>query len=272
MGWRKKRERGAEPQVETPAVDLDAVSEALDVLQRLASVPLPEPELPPRAAREPSPLPPAAPIAATSESVPPAQGDRLMTPLDALELDLRRLPNVSFVGFMDRGDALVVQILAVGAPDPDGIRTAAERACFARLDRPFHVEIAGSSKRDRIRILDVRNLNGASPNGMPEIEVHLGYEGVRTIGRAPAGDAQDAARATFEALKKLGARVPFTIEAAALFEHPLGEGVMLVLGSTADGERYGVAAAHSVELAAVRATLHALNRYLSTQSLPANGA
>lgn len=190
-----------------------------------------------------------------------------MRPLDRLELELRRLPNVSYVGFLDRQDALVVQLLVLGAPDPAAIRIAAERVCRAQLDRPFHLELAGGGRTTRVRILDVRR--AASIDDPDDLEVHLGFEGVRTVGRARGGDPRAAAVATFDALERLGAKVPFHVEAAALFEHTLGEGVMLVLGSPSAGERYGVAAATSVELAAVRATLHALNRYLSTQTLPA---
>jgi hypothetical protein len=195
-----------------------------------------------------------------------------MRPLDVLELELRRLPNVSYVGFLDRPDALVVQLLALGAPDATGLRASAERCCRSHLDRPFIVEIAGATRPTRIRLIDVRTAPAedaqAAETGT-EIEVHLSYEGVRTIGRARAGDPSAAATATFEALKRLGARIPFRVEAAALFEHTMGEGVMLVLGSSTAGERYGVAAGETVEVAAVRATLHALNRYLSTQTLPA---
>jgi hypothetical protein len=201
-----------------------------------------------------------------------------MRPLDVLELELRRLSNVSYVGFMDRQDALVVQLLALGAPDPGSLHSAAERICHAHLDRPFIVEIAGATRPTRIKIIDVRtsageddqqNHDNGNGHSDAEIEVHLAYEGVRTIGRAKAGDPSAAAAATFEALKRMGARVPFRVEAAALFEHTMGEGVMLVLGSSTAGERYGVAAGETVEMAAVRATLHALNRYLSTQTLPA---
>jgi hypothetical protein len=190
-----------------------------------------------------------------------------MNRLDVLELELRRLPNVSFVGLRERPDALVVQVLALGSPDPNGLRLQVERSCRAHLDRPFLVEIAGPTRPSRIRLLDVHVR--ADDGGAPEVEVHLGFEGIRTIGRAKAGDPSAAAVATFEALKRLGASVPFRVEAAALFEHVLGEGVMLVLASDADGERYGVAAGINVEEAAVRATLHALNRYLSTQTLSA---
>jgi hypothetical protein len=182
--------------------------------------------------------------------------------LDVLELELRRLPSVAFVGLQERADVLVVQVLSLANADPDALRAASERICRSHLDRPFAVELAGGSRPSRIRLLDVSVLDD-------EVEVHLGYEGVHTVGRAKGFDPTAAASATFEALQRLGAKVPFEVEAAALFEHVLGEGVMLVLGSESAGERYGVAAAPNVPQAAVRATLHALNRYLSTQTLPA---
>jgi hypothetical protein len=190
-----------------------------------------------------------------------------MKALDLLELELRRLPDVAFVGFHERSDALVVQVLALASPDPGTLRLQAERACRAHLDGPFVVEIAGGTRPSRIRLLDVQLRTDRDDD--VEVEVHLGYEGVHTVGRARGGDPTAAAAATFQALQRLGAKVPFQVEAAALFEHVLGEGVMLVLGSEQSGQRYGVAAGASVEQAAVRATLHALNRYLSTQTLPA---
>lgn len=191
-----------------------------------------------------------------------------MTQLDALELELRRLPNVAFVEFLDRPDGLVVQLAAFGAPDLGPVRRAAEAACRARLDQPFTVELAGGPPRDRIRILAVRR-SQTPRHDVDDLEVHLALHGARTIGRARSGDAHAAASATFEALERLGAKVPFRVQAAAQFDHTRGEGVMLVLGSPTAGERYGVAAADTVELAAVRATMHALNRYLSSQPLPA---
>jgi hypothetical protein len=189
--------------------------------------------------------------------------------LDLLELELRRLPNVAFVGFHERTDALVVQVLALASPDPGIVRTQAERICRAHLEGPFVVEIAGGTRPSRIRLLDVQLHKDPAADVDVEVEVRLGYEGQQTVGRAPGGDPTAAALATFHALQGLGAKVPFRVEAAALFEHVVGEGVMLVLGSEHAGQRYGVAAGASVEQAAVRATLHALNRYLSTQTLPA---
>ena len=63
--------------------------------------------------------------------------------------------------------------------------------------------------------------------------------------------------------------MPFRVEAAALFEHQVGEGVMIVLGSDDESPRYGVAGGADAVHAGARATLHALNRYLSTQTLRA---
>ncbi len=191
-----------------------------------------------------------------------------MKQLDLLELELRRLANVAFVGFDDRPDTVLVQVLALATSDPSTVRFQAERTCRMHLDRPFVVEIAGGTRPSRIRLLEV-HLRGGESAEANEIEVHLGFEGLRTIGRAIGADPTAAASATFDALHGLGAAVPFRVEAAALFEHVLGEGVMLVLASDDAGQRYGVAAGTSVEQAAVRATLHALNRYLSTQTLPA---
>lgn len=193
-----------------------------------------------------------------------------MKALDLLEFELRRLPHVAFVGLHDRQDALLVQVFALGSPDADALRHQAERVCRTHLDRPFVVDIAGGTRAARIRLLAVQVRKDDEDPGA-EVEVHLGYEGVRTVGRAPGDDPTAAAAATFQALQALGAQVPFEVEAAALFEHVLGEGVMVVLGSEQSGPRYGVAAGTSVEQAAVRATLHALNRYLATQTLPIAG-
>lgn len=191
-----------------------------------------------------------------------------MKPLDVLELELRRLSSVSFVAFDDSVEPVIVQVIAPTAADPALLRSQAERTCRAHLDRTFVVEIVAGTRPSRIRLLEV-HVRPRDTDGADEVEVHLALEGLRTVGRAPGSDPTAAASATFDALQGLGARVPFHVEAAALFEHVLGEGVMLVLASEQSGHRYGVAAGANVEQAAVRATLHALNRYLATQALPA---
>ena len=45
-----------------------------------------------------------------------------VVPLDELELELRRLDGVSYVGFEEEEGALVVQLLAVGARDVGELR------------------------------------------------------------------------------------------------------------------------------------------------------
>jgi hypothetical protein len=182
-----------------------------------------------------------------------------LTTLNRLELELRRLPDVTFVGFADRGRAVVVQVQAAATADVDDLRRTTELHCESHLDRPFVVELAGSSRPSRIRLVDVESSRD------DEVVVHLGFDGVYTSGRSRGSDPTAAAEATFEALQELGATVPFRLEAAALFEHVVGEGVMVVLGSDAAGPRYGVAGGTNAVQAAARATLHALNRYLSTQ-------
>lgn len=189
-----------------------------------------------------------------------------MSSLDALELDLRRLPHVAYVGMLPRDGTMIVQLVVLGSPDPAEVRLRAEQLCRVHLDVPFAVEIAGGGRPARVQVVGVE-VTGTPDD--PRLKVELAFEGQRTTGEAPTADPTGAARATFEALKNLGAAVPFDIQAAALFQHELGEGVMVILGSPDAGGRYGVAAGPTVEQAAVRATLHALNRYLAAQTLPA---
>ena len=189
-----------------------------------------------------------------------------MTPLNRLELELRRLPGVVFVGFADQGSTTVVQVQAAATADAEKVRRTAELHCESQLDRPFVLELAGASRPSRIRLVDVESSRD------DEVVVHLGYDGTYTSGRSMGHDPAAAAEATFEALEGLGALVPFRLEAAALFEHVVGEGVMVVLGSDDAGPRYGVAGGSDALHAAARATLHALNRYLSTQPFLAASA
>lgn len=185
-----------------------------------------------------------------------------MSSLDRLELALRRLADVQYVGFGEHASTLVVQVLAAPTADPELLRRDCRHLCEANLDGGFVLELPQSGRPSRIRLLDVE-----TPQA-DEVVVHLGFNGVYTSGRSRGSDPTAAASATFEALAGLGADVPFRVEAAAVFEHQVGEGVMIVLGSD-DGPRYGVAGGSDAVQAGARATLHALNRYLSTQTLRA---
>lgn len=188
-----------------------------------------------------------------------------MKQLDLLELELRALGDVSFVGFRQRPDAMLVQVLAPEARDAATLRLEVERTCQAHLDRPFVVDTAAPTRNARIRLLEVTVRDEPSP--APQVEVHLAFGSCRVIGRADGDDPSAAASATFQALQRLGASISFRVEAAALFENVVGQGVVLVLTSETDGARYGAASGTTIEQAAARATLHALNRHLSTQTL-----
>ena len=104
-----------------------------------------------------------------------------------------------------------------------------------------------------------------------EVEVHLAYGGQRTIGRGDIGGGPAAAaNATIDALRGLRLTVPFSVKSAASgLNGPTGDAVMVVLASEPPGmNRFGVSAGGTASEAAARATLHALNRYLS---LPRGG-
>ena len=186
-----------------------------------------------------------------------------MSSIDRLELALRRLPDVEYVGFGEHAVTTVVQVLVSPSADVESLRTTCQQLCEAHLDGTFVLELPQAGRPSRIRLLDVEK------PCRDEVVVHLGFNGVYSSGRSQGADPAAAAEATFEALAELGAEVPFHVEAAALFEHHVGEGVMIVLGSEDEAPRDGVAGGADAVDAGARATLHALNRYLSTQTLRA---
>jgi hypothetical protein len=98
-----------------------------------------------------------------------------------------------------------------------------------------------------------------------EVEVHLAYAGLRTVGRARAGMGPvESAAATIEALRALRLSVPYGVAAASVLSDGTGEAVVVVLGPDSHGgNRYGIATGKNPDEAAARATLHALNRALA---------
>lgn len=181
-----------------------------------------------------------------------------------LELELRRLPGVSFVGIDQSEGELVVQVLAVGASTEmvAELRQRCERIVQAHVAGDVTVVIDNGVieprlARDRVQLLAVLETPGGD-----EIEVHLAFGEERTVGRgkAAAGPAE-AASATIEALSGLRLEVPYTVSAVSGLAAEEGEGVVVVLSSPV-GKRYGVATGATQYEAAARATLHALNRTL----------
>lgn len=178
-----------------------------------------------------------------------------------LESALRRLPDVVYVGFSELESSVTVQVLAAAGADVDTLRKEVVQLCEAHLGIPFVIDLGDEKRPARVRLLQVEVTEGN------EVVVQLGYGGICQSGRVAGSDPSAAVEATFAALSNLGAPVPFRVEAAATFEHAVGEGVMVVLGSEADGPRFGVASGRDPVQAGARAALHALNRYLATRAL-----
>ena len=180
---------------------------------------------------------------------------------EVVESSLRRLRDVLYVGFTERGASVVVQVVPAEGSDVAALRRDVLQICEAHLDVPFTLDLGGADRPARVRLLGVDRTDSA------EVVVHLAYHGLCQSGRrAGSNPPSAAAEATFAALSQLGAPVPFRVEAAATFEHGVGEGVMVVLNSDADGPLFGVAAGPDPAHAGARATLHALNRYLATHA------
>ncbi len=179
--------------------------------------------------------------------------------LDLFELELRRLEGVVFVGFVEREDTLVVQLLMAPGADRSRVKEQAVELATTHADRPVVVDVVGEQRGMRVRILNI------AAGEDDKIEVELAHNGKTAMARGDGSSPFGVASTTVEALTALGADVPFAVEQAAIFEQEEREGVMVVLaraGST--GSLYGAAAAESMQAAAVRATLHALNRHLAT--------
>jgi hypothetical protein len=191
----------------------------------------------------------------------------LSSRLDDLELELRRLPGVLGIGFSQEDGVVIVHVQAVAPHGLAALRRKIVQRARAFVDRTLVIDIqeASASKpsdRGRVKLVGVRVQEFTQ-----DLEVHLAHQGVHTIGRATAGSPHDAVDATLQALYDLGADLPFQkIEAAsAPVDDDSHQAVIVILEPEDDarGTRYGVARGETMEEAAARATLHALNRYLS---------
>ena len=192
---------------------------------------------------------------------------------DQLELELRRLPGVTGIGLSAAAgdDSLVIHVLAVEAsPGREELRRMVAQQARGLVSRPLAIEIeyepqAVADPPDRaMRPGRVQLVEVEVEDHTLDVVVRLAHGGRRAVGRGGAGSPVDAAEATMRALAALGAEVPFKVEASAA---PVGEddqAVVVMFQPVDDDEhRYGVARASSMEEAACRATLHALNRWLA---------
>jgi NADH dehydrogenase/NADH:ubiquinone oxidoreductase subunit G len=165
------------------------------------------------------------------------------------ELELRSLPGVVSVGIAHRDDGDVASVvLTTRNHDPETVRESAVQVSSLYFpDAVVILEEASEARPDRggvaaaARIVldaaDFNELDGVS-------EVHLTFGGRVGVGRAGSGPLIGGAEATLSALRDLGDVIPFYLM-----------GVTKV--------NTVIALAGDDLLAASKATLDALNRYLS---------
>lgn len=183
-----------------------------------------------------------------------------------LELELRRLPGVVGVGFSERDGMTVVHLLAPGAEGVDEIRRRAGQLGKRHVDGAISIELddghgpVAQPPESRVRMLAVRRDTESD-----ETEVHLAFGSSRTVGRGPGDALKGAAEATIEGLTKLGADIPYRIGEVVAIGQAGVQTVLVELAPVRPGldVRHGAADGSSIEEAAARATLHALNRWLA---------
>ncbi|GAC1479445.1 MAG: hypothetical protein NVS1B12_16710 [Acidimicrobiales bacterium] len=201
--------------------------------------------------------------------------------LDRFELELRKLAAVVAVGFegssRDRpvspDEVLTVHVLVSDPALRDEVEQQAidlGRLHYARplqiavtiegeepgdgVSTAAHASAATAPSRVRVDAIEVTGPPAA-------VEVTLAHGESRGTGRGQMGAPAGAAAATLAALRQLGWAVPFDVKSAVRLA--LGtSGAVLVHLMGKDGERLGVSSGASVEEAAVKATLQALNRWL----------
>ena len=189
---------------------------------------------------------------------------------DQLELELRRLPGVTGIGFSTDADSLVIHVMAAPAGgDREDLRRQVAQQARALVSRPMAIEIEFEehtapvgervARPGRVQLLEVE-----VEDHTLDVVVRLAHGGRRAVGRGGAGSPVDAAQATMRALAALGAEVPFKVEASAAPVGPEDQAVVVMFHPEQDeDQRYGVARGSTLEEAACRATLHALNRWLA---------
>jgi hypothetical protein len=194
----------------------------------------------------------------------------MMTPSEEdFELELRSLPGVLSVGVdhLDNGEVERVTLFVRGQ-DPESVRHVAlqvaslyyPRAAVAVEDANRAPILAGRGAEPSRVALTRTDFN--VHDGVAE--VFLGLAGRVGIGRSGSGPLVGAAEATLIALRELGFDVPFFLVAVNTVSAVRGWPVMVTMRSLSDtGDRIGIAQSDSECESAARATLDALNRYLS---------
>jgi hypothetical protein len=185
---------------------------------------------------------------------------------DALELELRQLPGVSFVSFADDEGTSFIEIVVSADTEHAKVRDEAARCVVNYLEAPAEIRVFGpppdqpalGQRGSRVRLLLVLPSDGGAA-----IEVQLSRGAQRFAAKATAGDTVAVGGAVLEALRGLGVNAPFDIVGFHALPSDWGAGLLAVLRDANTGElRRGVASGRAPADAAARAVLDALNRSL----------
>ncbi len=150
-----------------------------------------------------------------------------VTPLDELELELRQIPGVGFMGAVETPAGLVIQLGVEPDVDHGGLLAEARRLAELHVPGSIRIELTVLGEEDESRPAFVAEPARPPRRGrvqllvvLPwperqEVEVHLAHDGRRTVGRAPTGGLEQVAVATLRALDALGRHAPFQVRVAA---------------------------------------------------------
>jgi hypothetical protein len=187
------------------------------------------------------------------------------------ELELRALPGVVNVGFHydDKGDVDAVSLI-VYIDDAGPVRVVAKQIVSLYYPdavvsveemRPAVAPVAHVGSADAARVALVR-AEFNSHEGF--CEVQLNANGRVGVGRSQNGPLIGGAEATLDALRQLNFDVPFYLVGSVNVATVRGWPVIVTLRPRANqADRYGIAQGETELVSAAKATLNALNRYLS---------
>jgi hypothetical protein len=183
--------------------------------------------------------------------------------LDSLEVELRQIAGVTAVAVIPSEEGLHLVVLVRPSSSAAEVQRRAEELTSTMMLTPVRVEV-NALQRARSGVERVRLLSVTAVGETAKLEVELFHRGARGRGAANGRGPQEAVLATLEALRGLGARIPFLPAAVARVAGEPGGGVFVVLMPDGEGPtRLGIARGRDDEESAARATLSALNRYLS---------